>query len=173
MASSIKKYVEKTKPARKLKLIKLQSDDEINLELIKKLNTWFNFHISTTQRAQTYEKQKSNDHENENESPNKYSSLPATKNATGNRLKYEKKTSRIDNFDDQIKIIQIDDEQLRFIYDLDDLKIEIFQNDLLDTISDVIVNAANGRLVLGSTDLKKIKFLFNINYQFRWSCWRN
>ena len=75
----------------------------------------------------------------------KYSSLPASfKNMKIIILK------EVENL--EIKTIQIDKNQFRYIYDSIGLRVEIYKDDLVETTCDVIVNAANQRLRLGGNN---------------------
>ena len=114
------------------------------LDLIRILNMSYEFEPS---KRPFLKQQSSIDYKNrrtaydDDDDSNKFSSLPSS-------LSKSTITS-INEIKEEIDTIQVDDNQLRFIYKSVDLKVEIFQEDLLETRADVIVNAANNRLQLG------------------------
>jgi hypothetical protein len=84
---------------------------------------------------------KYDDDDDDDDKANRYSSLPTS--LTKSKIFSENEIK------EEIETYQVDENQLRFIFKSVDLKVEIFERDLLETIADVIVNAANNRLQLG------------------------
>lgn len=137
-----------SKLKKSLKCIKIEAiKDEDYFEFIKMLNINFKFMPEIQPRPSllkqmSVENKTKNDYNYDDDDSNKYSSLPAS--LTKKSLSF----SKIEE-NEVIIPIQIDKEQMTFIYESIDLRVEIFQEDLLETRVDVIVNAANNRLQLG------------------------
>ena len=127
---------------RNLKTIKIEVlKNEDFLFFIQTLNT--NYKFKPVQKSLI--KQISIDKNREVDFEPKYSSLPVSfKNKKIIILK------EVENL--EIKTIQIDKNQFRYIYDSIGLRVEIYKDDLVETTCDVIVNAANQRLRLGGNN---------------------
>lgn len=145
IASSLQKYIQSTLK-RKLKLIRMEylKAPEYH-EFIRSINMSYKFipsNPSVYKQQISFDYQRSTKYDDDDDDEtNRYSSLPTS--LTKSKISPEKEIK------EDIDTYQVDESQLRFIFKSVNLKVEIFQGDLLDTKADVIVNAANNRLQLG------------------------
>jgi D-alanyl-D-alanine carboxypeptidase len=114
------------------------------LDFIKSLNMSYKFapsKPSVFKQQISFDYQRPTKYDDDDDETNRYSSL--TTSLTKSKIFSE------NEINEEIETYQVDESQLRFIFKSVDLKVEIFQGDLLETIADAIVNAANNRLQLG------------------------